>query len=179
LADWGDRCFKVLGFRSGAIPALSGDSGDACSPLPALFSRLSPRHPPFEAVSLQTTYLTQIDPWVTQRFPLGHPEFSTGSPKVFLGSPKLQGLSVQQRVAGGFGFSKYQLPGTNSRFYVKDLFPHRPGAEGLERPNDVIQQLTYFTLSSPRCHLRKRTMCPIRRKAEPGKSLVIAPKPVD
>src|SRR5258708_29358670 len=32
---------------------------------------------------LQTKHFIDFDPWVTQRFPLGHPEFSTGSPKVF------------------------------------------------------------------------------------------------
>jgi hypothetical protein len=42
------------------------------APLPAFFNDL-----------LQTKHLCHFDPWVTQRFPLGHPEISTGSPKVF------------------------------------------------------------------------------------------------
>ena len=39
--------------------------------------------PAFLQHLLQTKDFTRFDPWVTQRFPLGHPEISTGSPKVF------------------------------------------------------------------------------------------------
>src|SRR5690348_13661638 len=42
------------------------------------------------------THLAEIDPCVTQTFPLGDPEFSTGSPKLFLGSRK--GLTGPARV---------------------------------------------------------------------------------
>jgi hypothetical protein len=38
-------------------------------------------------VLLKANDFSQIDPWVTPRFPLGHPDFSTGSPNVLLGSP--------------------------------------------------------------------------------------------
>jgi hypothetical protein len=72
-----------------------------CAPLPAPFIRFSPGCRPFWAVLLQTLDFRPFDPWVTQRFPLGHPRFSTGSPKVFLGSPKACKLSVQQRVVAG------------------------------------------------------------------------------
>src|SRR5258708_31272290 len=39
--------------------------------------------PAFLKDLLQTKHLIHFDPWVTQCFPLGHPEISTGSPKVF------------------------------------------------------------------------------------------------
>src|SRR6185312_13052318 len=39
-------------------------------------------------VLLKANDFSQIDPCVTPRFPLGHPDFSTGSPKVLLGSRK-------------------------------------------------------------------------------------------
>jgi hypothetical protein len=39
-------------------------------------------------VLLKANDFSQIDPCVTPRFPLGHPDFSTGSPKLLLGSRK-------------------------------------------------------------------------------------------
>ena len=51
-------------------------------------SRRFPGCPPFFTLLLKTNLFPRNDPWVTPRFPLGHPDFSTGSPNVLLGSPK-------------------------------------------------------------------------------------------
>src|SRR5258707_15734616 len=50
---------------------------------PVIFRRIFIPLPAFLQDLLQTKHLSRFDPWVTQRFPLGHPDFSTGSPKVF------------------------------------------------------------------------------------------------
>src|SRR6185312_1623059 len=53
-------------------------------------------------VLLKANDFSQIDPWVTPRFPLGHPDFSTGSPKLLLGSRKPSLLFPdQQRASSG------------------------------------------------------------------------------
>jgi len=56
--------------------------GSPASPAGCLYGDFRPP-PAFFNDLLQTKDFTDFDPWVTQRFPLGHPEISTGSPKVF------------------------------------------------------------------------------------------------
>ena len=80
-------CFRGFGF--GVPITTPGRGGNRtrvrCSraAVDRQITRLSPPTPGSETVSLKTNHLSEIGPWATQRFPLGHPRFSTGPPKVF------------------------------------------------------------------------------------------------
>ncbi len=52
-------------------------------PLHPCLSPFRPHPTCFCSLCCKRSYLAEIDPWVTQVFPLGHPEFSTASPRVF------------------------------------------------------------------------------------------------
>src|SRR5258708_324896 len=60
----------IRGWHAAGSEALCSTSGSLPGGVPAFFNDL-----------LQIKHLIHFDPWVTQPFPLGHPEFSTGSPK--------------------------------------------------------------------------------------------------
>ena len=80
------------------------------------------------------THLPQIDPWVTPKFPLGHPEFSTGSPKILLGSHKRSSFCEPRALCGCCRASPITAsraisaicipPGTHSSPVIPT---HRPG----------------------------------------------------
>jgi hypothetical protein len=73
-----DRWSLIFAFLMSAMSAITRDHGDLSTPAA------------FLNVLLQTKELGHFDPWVTQRFPLGHPEISTGSPKGLDPSPSLK-----------------------------------------------------------------------------------------